>query len=69
MSDETIVWVVELREGMECDGCGRRIMDCTVMHIASSRELAEAWIKLHPDATGSEEWQRRRRVGRDEEDP
>jgi len=26
------------------------------MHVASSREKAEAWIKLHPDAQDGDDW-------------
>lgn len=43
----TIVWLVEHREETE-DG---RLEDCTVMHVASTRDLAEAWIKEHPDVS------------------
>lgn len=46
----TVVWIVELREE-EPD-----YIDAVVMHVASSLELAEAWIKQYPKASSGLTW-------------
>lgn len=47
--NEQVVWIVEHREETP------EFTDVTVMHVASSLELAEAWIRAHADA-GDGEW-------------
>lgn len=52
MADTVIV--IEMRELVESSFADEHYLDCTVMHLSSTWELAEAWIREHMDANSSD---------------
>lgn len=49
------IWIIELREE-RTDHKRSHYTDVTVMHVASTKELAEAWIKDYSDACSGNNW-------------
>lgn len=54
MESGTRVWLVELRKQVK----SHKEMDCTVLHVASSRSKALAWAKWNLDVEAKDEGRR-----------